>query len=289
MSTILVADDDPFNLRLLTELCEAAGYEVVACANGREVLSTVARDRPSLILLDVEMPEVDGFEVMRILKADSDLAHIPIILVTGAEELEARELGVELGAEDYVTKPYRVFEIQQRIRNVLRVSYAEGKSRENETVDPLTRAGNSQQLRITLDYEYTRASRYDHPFTCVVVRIANYDAIVQTSGRQAGEGALVQLAGGLRQAIRGIDHLFRSDVDEFTIFLPETPKDGANVVLDRIRSQAGDRSLFGAALEPQPNLEVGLASRPEDHVESGGELLTLAVDQSRAKTRPTRR
>jgi len=280
--TVLVADDDPFNLRLLTELCEAAGYEVVACTNGQEVLDTIARERPDLILLDVEMPELDGFEVMKILKSDDDLRMIPVILVTGAEDVDVREKGIELGAEDYVTKPYRVFEIQQRIRNVLRTSMAEIQAAAAETVDPLTHAGTSQQLRITLDYEHTRSARYDHSLTCIVVRVANYKKIIETSGRQGGDGALVQLAAGLRQAIRGIDHMFRSDVDEFTILLPETPKDGATVVLERIQSQAEDRTLFGAAIKPEPALEVGQATRPEDSVESGGELLTLAVDRSRA-------
>ncbi len=285
MSSVLVADDDPFNLRLLAELCEAAGYDVVACANGKEVLDAVAKERPDLVLLDVEMPELDGFEVMEALKANDDLASIPVILVTGAEEIEARERGLALGADDYVTKPYRVFEIQQRIRNALRVSFAESRAAANkeDTVDPLTHAGASQQMRVTLEYEYTRAARYDHPLTCVVVRIGNYEKIVQTSGREAGEGALVQLAGGLRQAIRAIDHLFRSDLDEFTILLPETPGEGAGVVLDRIRAQAADRTLFGAALDPEPILEIGKSTRPADEVESGGALLTLAVDRSRSQ------
>ncbi len=283
MSVILVADDDPFNLRLLTELCEAAGYDVVACANGKEVLDAVARERPDLVLLDIEMPELDGFEVMKALKSDDGLAGIPVILVTGAEELEAREKGLELGADDYVTKPYRVFELQQRIRNALRVSFAESQAAaQSDTIDPLTRAGASQQMRITLDYEYTRAARYGNPLTCVVARIGNYRKIVAASGREAGEGALVQLAGGLRQAIRGIDHLFRSDLDEFTILLPETPGEGAEVVLGRIREQAADRTLFGAALDPEPALELGYATRPADEVETGGELLTLALDRSRS-------
>jgi diguanylate cyclase (GGDEF)-like protein len=176
-----------------------------------------------------------------------------------------------------------VFEIQQRIRNALRVSFAESQAAasQSDTVDPLTRAGTSQQMRITLDYEYTRAARYDHSLTCAVVRIGNYRKIVDSSGRESGEGALVQLAGGLRQAIRGIDHLFRSDLDEFTLLLPETTAEGADVVLDRIRAQAADRTLFGAALDPEPTLEIGCSTRPGDTVESGGELLTLALDRSR--------
>lgn len=286
--TILVADDDPFNLRLLTELCEAAGYDVIACGDGQAVLDTIARERPALVLLDVKMPRLDGFEVMAILKADANLASIPIIVVTSADDVETRERGIALGAEDYVTKPFRVFELQQRIRNVLRVSVAETaaaaareEARDKGTVDPLTHAGTAQQLRITLDYEFTRAARYKNPLTCIIVRVANYVDIVEHSGRDSGEGVLVQTAAGLRQAIRGIDHLFRSDVDEFTMLLPETNAKGAQVVLDRITEQAGDRSLFGPAIQPPPALGIGQSALPDDDVESGGELLTLAVDRSK--------
>jgi diguanylate cyclase (GGDEF)-like protein len=286
-AVILVADDDPFNLRLLTELCQAAGYTVQTCANGREVLDMVARERPDLILLDVQMPELDGFEVLRILKSDPELASIPIIMVTASGEVDARERGIELGAEDYITKPFRVFEIQQRIRNALRVSAAETEAqkarelaRDRETVDSLTRAGTSQQLLITVDYEFTRAARYKKPLSCMVVRITNYVDLVETAGREAGEGALVRLASSLRECIRGIDHLFRSDLEEFTVLLPETPADGAGVVRGRVESQLADRTLFGAAISPEPKLGIGVASLPDDTAADGNALVRLALSRA---------
>ena len=111
---VLVADHDPFNLRLLHEACEAAGYDVVTAAVGPEVLTMVARQPPDLLLLDCKMPQLDGFEVLRILKADINLQEIPVVLITDADDVDARGRGIKLGAEDYLTRPYRVFEIQQR-------------------------------------------------------------------------------------------------------------------------------------------------------------------------------
>jgi diguanylate cyclase (GGDEF)-like protein len=287
---VLVADDDPFNLRLLQELCEGAGYRVVTAGNGSDVLDVVARERPDLILLDVAMPVLDGFEVLRIIKSDADLSSIPVVLVTASGDEESRSRGIELGADDYVTKPYRVFEIQQRVRNALRVRAAENEAararervRSTELVDPLTRAGTSQQLIVSLDYELTRAARYSHPLTCMVVRLANYVDIVEKGGQEAGEGVLMQLADGLRTCVRGIDHIFRSDLEEFVVLLPETDAEGAGVVRGRIDERATDRSLWGAAIEPTPDILVGVASFPDVKAESGTALLREALDTIRKR------
>lgn len=281
---VLVADDDPFNLRLLQEVCEAAGYRVVTATDGTEVLDMVAREQPALVMLDVAMPGLDGFEVLRILKSDPGLAPIPVILVTATQEVDARSRGIELGAEDYVTKPYRVFEVQQRIRNALRVQAAEAAAAEareqlqgSDLVDPLTHAGTVRQLSITLDYEHTRAARYGHALSCIVVRVQNFEDVVHRAGREAGDGVLVQLASGLRQCVRSVDHIFRSDLDEFTILLPETAREGAQSVLDRIEARAGDKSLWGVRVEPDPEIRAGMASFPDEPCDAGEKLRRLAL------------
>lgn len=290
MSTlVLIADSDPFNLRLLQELCEAAGYRVATASDGGEVLDTIARERPGLLLLDVAMPTLDGFEVMRILKSDRELASIPVILVTPEGDVDARGRGIELGAEDYLTKPYRVFDVQQRVRNALRLQAAESdaakalrRARNSEAVDSLTRAGTAQQLRITLNYEFTRASRYGHSLACVVIQLGNFEQIVEVSGQDGGEGALVQVAAGLRTCVRAIDYLFRSDVDEFVLLLPETGQPGVDAVLHRIHSRAEDQSLWGVSMSPTPLVRAAAATFPEHEVPGGDELLQVA----RAKLRP---
>jgi diguanylate cyclase (GGDEF)-like protein len=283
-ATVLVADDDPFNLRLLQELCEAAGYRVLTAEDGNTVLAVVARERPDLVLLDLHMPDRDGFEVLETLKGDQELGAIPVVIVTALGDAESRARGIELGAEDYVTKPFRVFEIQQRIRNSLRLSAAEHaikaaeeRAQQSELIDPLTRAGTSAQLLVTLDYEYTRAERYGHELTLMILRISNYTELVEATSMETGEGALVQLAAGLRASIRAIDHLFRSDLEEFTIVLPETGIDGANIVRARVAERHGDGTLWSARIEPSPELAFGLACFPNDAPENASGLLRAAV------------
>src|SRR5262245_46825290 len=124
-SLILLADADPFNLQTLSELCGAQGYEVVTAGDGGAVLDAVARQRPDVVLMDVSLPVMDGLQVLRILKADADLSHVPIVLVTPDGDDDTRKRGFDLGADDYVTRPYRSFEIQQRLRNLVRLRQAQ--------------------------------------------------------------------------------------------------------------------------------------------------------------------
>jgi len=135
---VLVADDDPFNLRLLQELCEAAGYQVITSADGAEVLDVVAREQPDLILLDIDMPNVNGLEVTKILKADPDLSRIPLILVSSPDDEEARTAGIEAGADDYVTKPFGTRELLARVDSLARRAQAPPDPAQQIVVDDLT-------------------------------------------------------------------------------------------------------------------------------------------------------
>ena len=275
---VLVADPDPFNLRLLHEACAAAGYDVVTAADGPEVLALVARRPPDLLILDAKMSEIDAFEILRILKADTGLVNIPVLLVTDEGDLDARRRGLELGAEDYLTRPYRVFEIQRRVRNVLRATRRDRLGIPESTPpadqrDPVTGAGTPSQLLISVDYEHTRAERYGHPLTCIVVRLANSTEIAAASDDGTADRAMAQIGSGLKGCIRAVDHLFRLRRDEFCILLPETDGRGAGYVLRRLNGQIESSELWGSEITPRPAVEIGHTSTPETSVKSGDDLL----------------
>ena len=286
---VLVGDPDPFNLRLLHEACEAAGYDVVTAADGPEVLAMVARRPPDLLMLDAKMSEIDAFEILRILKADTSLVSIPILLVTDEGDLDARRRGIELGAEDYLTRPYRVFEIQQRVRNVLRATRRDRLGIPESTPpadqrDPVTGAGTPSQLLISLDYEHTRAERYGHPLSCIVVRIANSGEIAAASNDGSADRAMALIGSGLRSCIRAVDHLFRLRRDEFCILLPETDGEGAGYVLRRLDGQIESGALWGGDIMPRPQVQIGLTSTPEASVKSGDDLLKQTRHSLASKT-----
>jgi diguanylate cyclase (GGDEF)-like protein len=275
---VLVADPDPFNLRLLHEACEAAGYDVVSAADGPEVLAMVARHPPDLLVLDAQMSQIDAFEILRIVKADVRLSTIPVLLVTEEGDLESRRRGIELGAEDYLTRPYRVFEIQQRVRTVLRATRRDRlgipeSAPPADQHDPVTGAGTPSQLLISLDYEHTRAERYGHPLTCMVVRLANSRGIAAASKDGNADRAMALIGAGLKGCIRAVDQLFRLRRDEFCILLPETDGAGAAHVFRRLQRQIESGALWDQGIQPRPVVQIALTSMPDTHVKSGDDLL----------------
>lgn len=270
-TVVLIAESDLQNLRLLQDVCEAAGHEVLTASEERGALDHLARRKPDLVVVDVSLPGAartasparGGLSFLRTLKGDRVLAGIPVLLTTSPSDDEARREGIELGAEDYLARPYRVFEIHQRVRNTLRRSILE---RLSSPEDCDAGCGSIAQLPVTLDYEMTRAARFGHPLTCVSIT-APLQKLRQTLGGERAEAKLAELAARVRTCIRGIDHLFRGGADELVAILPETSEDDASVVIARIRERAGgDAGL----------IEIGSAGRNERRAEGGESLLMMA-------------
>ena len=274
---VLVADSDPFNLRLLSELCSSLGYDVMSAADGGAVLDALARQRPSLVLMDAGLPVMDGFNVLGILRADAGLCDVPVLLVTQEDDEHSRERALALGANHCLHKPFRPLEVQQRLREVIDASDPDAKpDRERREgsgrviVDPLTQLGTVSQLLISLDYEFTRAMRYKHALSCVVVACRNGEeltgAIAQT--------VVLPMANTIKGGIRTVDHVFRSGELEFTILLPETQEEGANIVVQRLKALL--RELHDRSPAPQPLLTVAAATLSTRGVNDGEALYAAA-------------
>lgn len=280
---VLVADSDPFNLRLLAELCSSLGHDVVTAAEGDDVLGAVARQCPDLLLMAADLPGTDGVQVLSILKADARFQRVPVLIATPDDALDLRERALAAGAEDYVARPYRPFEVQKRVRNALRLSNTRpaGPSTPPLDVDdPTTGAGTPMQLTISLDYEFTRAIRYGRPLSCVVVRCANYAEIEANMGEAAANAVMAPLLGALQTCIRGVDHMFRSQPHEFTILLPETGDEGCRIVLERLHAKTHEAGLFDPELSPQPVVRVTAASHPPSTAPDGDALWREAASRS---------
>lgn len=282
---VLVADADPFNLRLLSELCGTLGYDVMTAADGGAVLDAMARQRPSLVLMDAGLPVMDGLNVLGILKADSGLCDVPVLLVTQEADKVSRERGIALGANYCVYKPYRPLEIQRRLREIIDANEPEEETRRLVNgleplliADPLTQLGTAAQLRISLDYEFTRAVRYKHALSCVVIACMNGPELAEEFGVRTPEAIIAPLANTIKGGIRTVDHLFRSDEFEFTVLLPETNQDGARIVVERLKALLREH----AALSDDTELMISVAagSCPHEAVSDGDGLYALARERS---------
>ena len=240
------------------------------------LLDTAASRRPDIVLVDVALEGEQGLEVLRALKSDTALSSIPVLLTTPSADADAGRRGIELGADDCLSRPYRVFEIHQRVRNTLRRAWLERLSTGEEGLDPLSRAGSPVQLPITLDYEMTRALRFDHPLSCVSLEVSNFEGLIDAIGPMRVEDLLGELAASVRQCIRGIDHLFRASDRELVLVLPETAAAEASVVIMRIRERERDGTLCRSAGRVVPSLSVGVSGRVEEQVGTADQLLRAA-------------
>jgi two-component system cell cycle response regulator len=276
---VLVAEADPFSLRLLEEVCEDAGYDVVTAGDGSSALGVVARDRPAVIVLDARLRTEEGAGVLDVLRSEPALAAIPILLTASEEDLKilgARNPGRELGPDDFVARPFRAYEVERRLRSLMSSRRASILPPADPTLDPLTLTGSPRQLRFGLDYEASRAGRYGHALTCLVVSVRAVD------GGPPTERLLVRLAQGLRAAIRNVDHLYRSGEDEFAVLLPETPREAAEVVRGRLLQRFGAGTLLG---DVAGRLRAGLATNLEAPKETSTDGVAL-LERARETMEP---
>jgi len=208
---ILIVDDERPNLQLLSRLMTGHGYDVRTASDGQEALDAVARDRPDIVLLDVNMPKIDGFEVCRRLKNDPATRLIPVVFITGLKAKEDRIRGIEAGADDFLTKPFNIPELEARVRSLVRLKRYTDELDSAESIilslgltiearDPYTK-GHCQRLaryatalgtRLGLDDEHLVALHYG-AFLHDVGKVGIPDAVLLKPGRLTpSEYALMQ-------------------------------------------------------------------------------------------------
>lgn len=257
MSTILVADDDPFSLRLLEQVCSAGGYRVLTAHDGESALDVASRRRPDLLLLDLEMPKLGGAEVIRVLARDPEFGSLPVLIIVDRDRAETAQEALDAGAIDTLMRPFQTIEVHQRIRNALRLRDAELRASIPPAlgiVDPATRVGTRQELLITLEYEFSRAVRYRRSLTLLAVRFGD---AWHASGAESG---------AIKACLRNVDQVFRSGAPSFVALLPETDAEGAEHVRSRLA-----KAFPAAADSPTPH--IAAATYPSTSVDSSSSLL----------------
>lgn len=283
---ILVVDDNPDNVEIIATRLRYRGYEVDSASDGHEALAKIRAAPPDLLLLDVMLPGVDGYEIAKTVKNDDTLPYIPIILVTARAETEDKVAGLDAGAEDYLTKPVNFPELEARVRSMLRIKRLqdelEEKNRELERLsisDGLTGLFNHRHIHGLLQEEYERAERTRAELTVAMFDLDRFKQVNDTHGHQAGDRVLQQMADILRRSAREIDRIGRYGGEEFMVLLPGTGiEDGATFV-ERVRKEvAGYRFLIGGG--PDRAIEMttsaGVASYPHELVHSPETLVRLA-------------
>ena len=287
---ILIVDDHEDNIELLRARLEAWGYRTVCAMDGASALRAVYESPPDLILLDVMMPEIDGIEVARRIKADSSLPFIPIIMQTALDSIEHKVEGLDAGADDYITKPIHFSELQARVRSLLRIKALQEKvaNRERELsemndrlllisrTDGLTGIANRRHIEERLHEMWEHAARLNEPLSCVMCDIDKFKSVNDTYGHQAGDAVLKQFAEVLSHEAREIDRVGRYGGEEFIVLLPGTVLDAAVTFAERVRSAIEERTFTFEGGSLRRTVSAGVAAWPHPRVHSHEELIKAA-------------
>jgi diguanylate cyclase (GGDEF)-like protein len=286
--TILVADDEPINRTLIQRRLERAGYYVLVAENGREAVAAAMRALPDLIILDVMMPLMDGLEACRLIKGNEATQDIPIIFLSARDETDVKVSGLSLGANDYISKPFKAEELLARVEVAMRMKRERDRLRlsaeqalataevaqERAMTDQLTGLLNRYGLQRVLAHEYAEARRYARPLSCIMTDLDNFKLINDTFGHIAGDAALKQVAAILTEVVRGSDMVSRYGGDEFLVLLPETDIEGADALAEKVRAVAASQSFGDGDPRFQLTLSIGAATLAD--TESGNDMIVRA-------------
>ena len=233
--SVLIIDDDWLNITALTHLLSDE-FNVFTERSGSKSVEVAKDIQPDVILLDVVMPDMNGFEVITALKKDEATKDIPVIFVTGLNNTRDEEQGLILGAVDYINKPFSSYIVKLRIRNQLQISSQIRIIHELSTTDPVTGLGVRSPFNATLDTEWRRASRTNIHLSFAIFSIDNFEEYIEKHGQTKSNDVLRYLARIISEGVqRAGDKVVRWGNDEFAILLAATPPEGVLSVAESIR------------------------------------------------------
>ncbi len=259
---ILVVDDIPSNVHVLSRILKD-DYDIYFATDGMKALDLVQARLPDLVLLDIMMPGMDGYEVCRRIKTDPTTRDIPVIFISAKSEVEDETYGLEVGAIDFITKPISPPIVKARVRNHLLLKRQADLLRALSFIDGLTGIANRRRFDEVLLREWRRCARSHLPLSLIMLDVDHFKAYNDHYGHQAGDECLRSVATLLdEQMKRPGDLVARYGGEEFICLLPETDVDGATSVAERLREAVVGQQL-PHALSPvggHVTISLGVAS-----------------------------
>lgn len=286
---ILVVDDSPDNLAICTRVLARDSYEILSATSGVEALALAESEQPDVVLLDVQMPEMNGFEVCRRLKAAETTAHIPILFITAHNrDVESVSRGFSLGGDDYILKPFNSAELRARVAVLARLKQAvdalTAKNAELEAAnralaeanahmaraqealaelaatDPLTGVYNRRYLDQRVAETFSLFQRQQAPLHLLALDLDHFKTINDRYGHPVGDQVLVNFADILRRCVRRHDVVARTGGEEFAILMYGIPQNQAIRAAERIRGEVAQATLSLAGQPVRVTTSIGLAS-----------------------------
>ncbi len=281
---ILIVDDVPLNVELQKTYLLSVGYEVIVAMDGQAAIDKIESEGPDLILLDIMMPKINGFEVCKKIKSNPSTQFIPVVMVTALQEVEDKIRGIEAGADDFISKPFNKMELMARVKSLLRIKFlhdeledAKYQMEKLAATDGLTGLANHRHFKEQLIHEIDRATRHQLCLSLLMMDIDYFKFYNDNQGHPAGDEVLRRIAELIQKNLRKIDMAARYGGEEFAVILPEANSKAAIVVAEKIRYLVETTKFHKE--ENQPNkrltLSIGIATIPSD-TENGSDLIEVA-------------
>ncbi|WP_323149820.1 diguanylate cyclase domain-containing protein [Pseudomonas oryzihabitans] len=274
---ILIVDDQKSNLRVLGDLLRNEA-RIMLAKSGVQALTKAAREHPDLILLDVVMPGIDGLQLIQLFKRRAETSAIPVIFITAANDLHREVECFELGASDFIQKPFNPLAVLARVRLHLQLARQRRLLEELAHMDPLTAVGNRRRFDEQLAIEWQLAVSRRGSLAIAMLDIDYFKQYNDTHGHGAGDQALARVAQVLEQRIRERDCLARYGGEEFVLLLPGASRTAAEAVLERCRQGIAELRIAHPLAEDRLwlTMSMGLACCNPTPEQTSEEMLKAA-------------
>lgn len=280
---MVVADDDRAAREHICGLLRARDLTVVAASSGQKAIDAVRSQPPDLVVLDVNMPGLNGIDTCKVVKTITKDRFVPVVLLTAPGDLNARVQGLRTGADDHLAKPFEDEELVARIENMLRVKrahddvqFAKDEIRYTSLHDQLATMPDHRYFHACLEIEFEEAQRHLDPLACCIIAVDDFRSLVSGHGADVASQTLDEVSQRIQRTIRATDIAARFRTAEFGLLLPNTRPARALTLADRIVAEVALRpfEIDGAAFELGISIGVGLY--PSGSIRSHSELLDAA-------------
>ncbi|NRB41515.1 MAG: diguanylate cyclase [Pseudomonadales bacterium] len=280
--SILAVDDMPANVDILVEHFQDEDVNLTVALSGKDALALAEQLQPDLILLDIMMPVMDGYDVCRRLKANPKTQDIAVIFVTAMGDVDDEEKGFSLGAVDYITKPFVMPILKARVRNHLELKRKTDLLDQLAHRDGLTHIANRRHFDHMLEQEWSRCARSRHPLSLIMIDIDHFKAYNDFYGHGRGDDCLKKVSAALAASVnRPGDLLARYGGEEFVVLLPDVNIAAAAAIAENLRKSVVNLNVphKQSPTSACVTISLGCASAlPGDH--SCAETLLKQADQN---------
>jgi len=289
-NSILIVDDEVLNLKMLRSVLHDE-YTVYTAKDGQSAIEIATANKPDLILLDIIMPEMDGYEVLAILKSNVITRHIPIIFITGLDSKTEEEKGLSMDAADYISKPFSPGIVNLRVRNQIQLVNQIRTIEQLSNLDQLTQIPNRRSLDQQLFSEWGRSMREKIPLSLLMIDVDKFKKYNDTYGHLQGDKVLKMVAKTVVTTLhRAGDFAARFGGEEFCVLLPGSDIEGAVLVAEQIRAaiqsmvihcEDGSGSKITVSIGAHSLVPAGLADTIPDLIDKADSALYAAKEAGR--------